>query len=463
MPMRQGFASGVAAFVTAASLLLSAATASAQSVSLSVRSVGGDPDLDTNGDWVWDVFYNTDASGGSAAIELGFTFAGANLQSGEVTPTGFDGGGVEVANPAPAIFGWETPGLTGFPEGLQIDLSEGLAGEAFYAFGTGILAGSSSQLLGSFTTEGPRLGSLSSVISVVGAYNQFGNLAGTLPGTHGAVFNNVGPTVVNPVNAVTAKAGDIDLDDFVDSTDASVLTTNFGSPVTNGWAGGDLDGNAVVDFADVFAFSPTFEESTGPSGSGVEFQYNPSTGEVTLLPNGNDVGLIRLGSSSGAFTGAAATLPGGSFATDTDSLVGVVIDTGAGGDVTTDVSLGNILPSGLTEAFLLSDLELDWSGGFGTPNETAALAIGVPGFLPGDFSGDGRVDNDDLNLLLPGWGSTVPPSPAGWVGFQPTAPIVDNDELNALLVNWGAGTGSSVPEPTALLLAMAGVALLRRR
>lgn len=81
--------------------------------------------------------------------------------------------------------------------------------------------------------------------------------------------------------------------------------------------------------------------------------------------------------------------------------------------------------------------------------------------VSGDFNGDGRVDNDDLNLLLGSWGdSTVPPA---WInGFEPP---VDNDELNALLGNWGFGTGTAVPEPTAFLVCLlsTAAALGRRR
>ncbi|MEO1496688.1 MAG: PEP-CTERM sorting domain-containing protein [Planctomycetota bacterium] len=88
-----------------------------------------------------------------------------------------------------------------------------------------------------------------------------------------------------------------------------------------------------------------------------------------------------------------------------------------------------------------------------------------PTFCPGDFNGDGRVDNDDLNLLLSNWGAAVPPAPAGWGGFAPTGPLVDNDELNSLLNNWGKGTSTApVPEPSTMVLAtLAGVTLLRRR
>ena len=68
------------------------------------------------------------------------------------------------------------------------------------------------------------------------------------------------------------------------------------------------------------------------------------------------------------------------------------------------------------------------------------------------------VDQQDLNLLLGGWGESVQPPEwtSNWDG------LVDQNELNALLGNWGTGAGAAaVPEPsTFALLGLAGLALL---
>ncbi|MEO1496002.1 MAG: PEP-CTERM sorting domain-containing protein [Planctomycetota bacterium] len=79
---------------------------------------------------------------------------------------------------------------------------------------------------------------------------------------------------------------------------------------------------------------------------------------------------------------------------------------------------------------------------------------------PGDFNGDGSVDNGDLNLLLNNWGITDPAVDPLWVNNLNGT--VDNEELNALLNNWGFGI-ASVPEPTSLLLLAVAAAATRAR
>ncbi len=48
---------------------------------------------------------------------------------------------------------------------------------------------------------------------------------------------------------------------------------------------------------------------------------------------------------------------------------------------------------------------------------TAEDCIGNPAlFIPGDFNGDGRVDQSDLDLVMMNWGSTD--VPAGWLAVR---------------------------------------------
>lgn len=86
-------------------------------------------------------------------------------------------------------------------------------------------------------------------------------------------------------------------------------------------------------------------------------------------------------------------------------------------------------------------------------------------FLAGDFNGSGAVGDADLTLLLSNWGAVVPPVPVGWTGTQPTAPGVGDDELTGLLSTWGQSSSSavSIPEPTAAVLGLIGLACLSFR
>ena len=97
----------------------------------------------------------------------------------------------------------------------------------------------------------------------------------------------------------------------------------------------------------------------------------------------------------------------------------------------------------------------------------------APTDIPGDFSGDGKVDGADLSLLLGFWGDPVPPTPEGWDGSPPTGDLIDSSELSELLGNWGAGVGelaaggATIPEPSTILLlsvgAFCGLARASRR
>ena len=94
---------------------------------------------------------------------------------------------------------------------------------------------------------------------------------------------------------------------------------------------------------------------------------------------------------------------------------------------------------------------------------TADLGIAVER-LVGDANLDGVVNDADLSLLLASWNQDRTGDPDGGWGngeFDGTAPVQDAD-LSLLLANWtGAG---AVPEPATLtVLALGGLAVLRRR
>jgi hypothetical protein len=91
-------------------------------------------------------------------------------------------------------------------------------------------------------------------------------------------------------------------------------------------------------------------------------------------------------------------------------------------------------------------------------------AVGAPIMedLPGDYSGNGLVEQADLDLVLGNWGADAANVPATWVSDPPEG-FVDQAELDKVLGNWGRTnaanafalrlSGSEVPEPAAVLLA----------
>lgn len=76
------------------------------------------------------------------------------------------------------------------------------------------------------------------------------------------------------------------------------------------------------------------------------------------------------------------------------------------------------------------------------------ISNGGQSTLPGDYNGNGRVEQADLDLVLLNWGDAFDGLPAEWEFERPTQGIVDQAELDGVLLNWGNGIGTAaVPEP----------------
>ncbi len=94
------------------------------------------------------------------------------------------------------------------------------------------------------------------------------------------------------------------------------------------------------------------------------------------------------------------------------------------------------------------------------------ISYNIPGTFPvGDLNLSGRVDDDDLSLLLANWGAG-----RTWdTGDLDETRTVNDDDLSLLLANWGASYSpapgdQAVPEPATLsLLTLGALALMRRR
>lgn len=84
--------------------------------------------------------------------------------------------------------------------------------------------------------------------------------------------------------------------------------------------------------------------------------------------------------------------------------------------------------------------------------------------MEGDVDHSGYVDDDDLSLLLAGWGQNT-----DWNGGNLNGDtVVNDDDLSLLLASWNQGTpppppATSVPEPAMMILLVAGAPVLLRR
>ncbi|MEM7624057.1 MAG: hypothetical protein AAF333_00360 [Planctomycetota bacterium] len=98
--------------------------------------------------------------------------------------------------------------------------------------------------------------------------------------------------------------------------------------------------------------------------------------------------------------------------------------------------------------------------------------VGVEEGLIGDFSGDGFVGQDDLNLILLNFGATELPDGFDITGLDPaTSPdgfdgIIGQNELNDVLLNFGNSAdpaANTIPEPASIALLAGAFALISRR
>ncbi len=196
----------------------------------------------------------------------------------------------------------------------------------------------------------------------VGIYDTASNLDGTTPG---------GKTV----RLGYASPGDTMLRGKADSSDIiNILSAGkFGVGSSNArWDEGDFDHNAMVDSSDIIALLAAGTYNTGtynspvigsllvvsgpPSSLLATVIYNPASGDVKIDPNGNTMSGFRLRDSAGNFFVAGAAFPaGGAFTTDTAAEK--FWSTFSSSSYLTSVfDLGDIAPSGLTDAQFMADM-----------------------------------------------------------------------------------------------------------
>jgi hypothetical protein len=170
--------------------------------------------------------------------------------------------------------------------------------------------------------------------------------------------------------------------------------------------------------------------SEGAAGDGkTSISYDSATGAFGIQPDGQPVGLFDIRSATSIFNSTPATLPPGGLGLDVNTAARKSWAALPAAAINADFNLGNIAATGLTKAFLLGDLTLVGSGGFGTNNRDLDLVYvgGTTGTAPvvTDFASPDRIQGAQISHQfaatgdpVPTWGSLTP------VAGNPTPAIV---------------------------------------
>ena len=174
----------------------------------------------------------------------------------------------------------------------------------------------------------------------------------------------------------------------------------------------------------------------GYTGNGVADPADASQ-TSTLIGRGDPVDVL------GAYT----------VSLDTDFLQQLILN----GDDT----LGLVAVGAAGQQFRFGTLESPF-------DEAPMLKLAFAATLPGDFDGDGRISQGDLDLVLLNWGAdTSAGLPDGWLGDPTADGLISQNELDQVLLNWGntqwpTTAAATVPEPTSFAV-LSFLVLARRR
>jgi hypothetical protein len=232
--------------------------------------------------------------------------------------------------------------------------------------------------------------------------------------------------------------GNLD-DDFATMATTIVSIAEEGDYVF-GFASDD-GGSLTLEGANFTILNPGAPRAVTNNGQTMEFNANTGNsdtfGWTHLTPGEYDLTFLTWERGGGAFA---------------------EVFTGIGSDVATFLATARLLGSPAEEFDLFIPVGLQLGGEGGGEG------------IPGDYNGNGTVEQADLDLVLLNWG--LPGVPAGWTNDLPEGNI-DQAELDGVLLNWGnmaalgSGGGAGVPEPSTLLLILvaAGLAFgwIRRR
>ncbi len=277
---------------------------------------------------------------------------------------------------------------------------------------------------------GPQLFTVAQANSALGdgasGLGRSGSLSGTFnvtlnqPSTLRQLFvlyENGGTSGVGTVDSVKigfAVPGDANLDGSIDINDVFQIAPHFNTGpeysgtshvTTNNWRTGDFIGDGNVDVRDINLLRENYglNYSTSPAISPVKpavlaiggptvLQYNPVNGDVVVVAPGPIDGLT-LESAGDQLNPSGWTGPNGAsdFVTLRDDLIGF---NGflSGDSVSAGSNLGDILPAGLNQSQLNSDLTFQYfNQGSNTPQNSGFVAVPEPSSIALLLAGAGMA------------------------------------------------------------------------
>ncbi|MDX1962933.1 MAG: hypothetical protein SFX18_07260 [Pirellulales bacterium] len=265
------------------------------------------------------------------------------------------------------------------------------------------------------------------------------------------------------------RPGDLDLDGDVDFQDAFVLNGNYGTTSGAAWADGDINQDGAVNFADAFAQTnesgTSYATTPGTLGDNIlTLIYDAATGVVSVEgPVTEQYKSLSIQSASGSFAlnqanwlnGTGGPNPGVGFVVNTAAQQGFASNTALGHTflISNGYNVGDILGTGLTESFLLSDLTISYG------------IQGVVGTKVGDFRMSGAmvvnqwVGASGANWTVAGsWAGPVPNSNTAEASFLgmggANANLNASQTVNKLTFN--SSVGYVLAGPAANVLSLAG-------
>jgi hypothetical protein len=214
--------------------------------------------LNAAGNWVWRVQIapSDPIPTGSTPLhaELGFKATGSALLDANNLSTGA-GDDFDTAIPGTPIWGWENPGTSGFPEGLQSNCAGGRCTEntpgddpnsVFAALGSVEYSTTGFKDYIEIVVRGPSFNRPSTTIRWQGAYNGNGRIAELDESGSLANYDNYAGSVTR-----TAMDGDANLDGSIDTADYNIWLSHVGGPSSQAtWYNGDWNDDDSVDSSD---------------------------------------------------------------------------------------------------------------------------------------------------------------------------------------------------------------------